>query len=69
MRLCTFMTPQKILKTLNLIKIGFLWVWKNLWGYGRKVHAKILAMRDALGPDLSPFWDLMLTLIFLILDI
>ena len=33
------MTPPKVLKTLNLIKIGALWVWKNLWGYGRKVHA------------------------------
>ena len=34
------MTPSKVLKTRNSIKIGVLWVWKNLWGYGRKVHAK-----------------------------
>ena len=34
------MTSPKVLKTFNLIKIGVLWVWKNLWGYGRKVHAK-----------------------------
>ena len=34
------MTPQKVFKTFNLIKIGVLWVWKNLWGSGRKVHAK-----------------------------
>ena len=34
------MTSPKVLKTLNLIKIGVVWVWKNLWGYGRKVHAK-----------------------------
>ena len=27
-------------KTLNLIKIGILWAWKIVWGYGRKVHAK-----------------------------
>ena len=30
---------------------------------------QILAMGDALGPDLLPFLVLMLTLIFLILDI
>ena len=34
------MTPQKPQKLLNLIKIVSLWAWKNLWGYGRKVHAK-----------------------------
>ena len=35
------MTPRKnFQKLLNLIKIGSLWAWKNLWGYGRKVHAK-----------------------------
>ena len=34
------MTFPKVLKTFNLIKIGVLWVWKNLWGYGSKVHAK-----------------------------
>ena len=35
-----FYDPTKMLKNVNLIKIGSLWVWKNLWGYGRKVHAK-----------------------------
>ena len=34
------MIPPKVVKTFNLIKIGVLWKWKNLWGYGRKVHAK-----------------------------
>ena len=34
------MTPQKVLKTTKLIEMGPLWVWQNLWGYGRKVHAK-----------------------------
>ena len=34
------MTPPKLIKTANLIKIGVLWAWKSLWGYGRKVHAK-----------------------------
>ena len=35
------MTPNKFLKMLNSIKIGSLWAYKNLWGYGRKVHANI----------------------------
>ena len=34
------MTPTKPLKTISLIQIGVLWVKKNLWQYGRKVHAK-----------------------------
>ena len=34
------MTPQKVLKTLNLINFEPLWAWQNLWGYGRKVHGK-----------------------------
>ena len=34
------LTPPKVFKTLHLIKIGILWAWKNLWAYGRKVHAK-----------------------------
>ena len=34
------MIPPKPQKLINLIKIGSLWAWKNLWGYGRKVHAK-----------------------------
>ena len=34
------MTPKKVLKTINLINIDLLWAWKNVWGYGRKVHAK-----------------------------
>ena len=25
---------------LNLITFEPLWAWQNLWGYGRKVHAK-----------------------------
>ena len=40
MGLWTFMTPPRMPKTFNLIEIGVLWAWKNLWGYGRKVHAK-----------------------------
>ena len=34
------MTPKKPSKTFNLIKVGVLWVWKNLWVCGRKVHGK-----------------------------
>ena len=40
MGFCNFITPKKHQKLVNLIKIGFLWAAKNLWGYGRKVHAK-----------------------------
>ena len=34
------MTPLDPSKPFILIKIGALWAWQNLWGYGRKVHAK-----------------------------
>ena len=34
------MTPLDPSKPLILIKIRPLWAWQNLWGYGRKVHAK-----------------------------
>ena len=37
MGFCNIITPKKL---FDLVKIGFLWAWKNLWGYGRKVHAK-----------------------------
>ena len=40
-RIMHFYDPQQMLKTVKLIKIGVFWVWKNLWGYGRKVHAKL----------------------------
>ena len=34
------MTPPGPSKPFILIKIGPLWAWQNLLGYGRKVHAK-----------------------------
>ena len=34
------MTPLDPSKPFILIKIGALWAWQNLRGYGRKVHAK-----------------------------
>ena len=40
MELCTFVTPSKVLKAINLIKIGVLWAWKNLWGYGKIILIK-----------------------------
>jgi hypothetical protein len=54
------MTPQKAFKKLlNLIQIGSLWAWKNVRGYGRKVHAKFWPwgmpwdqIYDHLGPIL-----------------
>ena len=49
--LCIVMTPPKPSKTINLIKIGVLWAGKNLWGYGRKVHAKFWPW-VTLGPEL-----------------
>ena len=33
--------PPDPSKPFILISIGSTWVWKNVWGYGRKVHAKI----------------------------
>ena len=34
------MTATKVFKIFILIIFGPLWAWQNLWGYGRKVHAK-----------------------------
>ena len=47
-----------MLKTLNLIKIGVLWAWKNLWGYGRKVHAKFWPWGTPWDPSYDHFWVL-----------
>ena len=59
MGFCNFMTTPKPQQLLNEIKIGSLWAWKNLWGYGRKVHAKFWPwgmpwdpIYDHLGPML-----------------
>jgi len=53
------MTPQNLQTLLNLIEIGSLWAWKNLWEYDRKVHAKFWPwampwdpIHDHLGPML-----------------
>ena len=44
-----------MLKTVNLIKIGVLWVWKNLWGYCRKVHAKFWPWGTRWDPSYDHF--------------
>ena len=44
-----------MLKTFNLIKIGVLRVWKNLWGYGRKVHAKFWPWGNPWNPSYDHF--------------
>ena len=35
-----YISPPDPSKPVILIKIGIIWTWSNLWGYGRKVHAK-----------------------------
>ena len=54
------MFPPNPSKPFILINIGLLWAWKNLWGYGRKVHATFRPwgihwdpIYDHLGPMLS----------------
>ena len=48
--------PQKKLsKTVDLIKIGSLWPWKNLWGYGRKVHAEFWPLGTPWDPSYDDF--------------
>ena len=53
------MTPPKVVKTIKLINFDLLWAWQNLWGYGKKVHAKFWLWEmpwdpiyDHLGPML-----------------
>ena len=50
-----YMTPLDPSKLAILIKIGFLWAWQNLWGYGRKVHAKFWLWGMAWGPSYDHF--------------
>ena len=61
-----------MLKTFNLIEIGILWAWKNLRGYGRKVHAKFwpwgipwYPIYDHLGSMLSAKVQILIDEIFL----
>ena len=63
------MTPQKCLQMFKLTKIGVLWVWKNLWGYGRKVHAKVWSWGTPWDPSYDHFCVLGQTLKLLILKI
>jgi hypothetical protein len=46
--------PKNIKKLVNLIKIGSLLAWKNLWGYGRKVHAKFCPWGTPWDPSYDP---------------
>ena len=49
------MTPNKCLKMLNLINFDPLWAWQNLWGYGRKVHAKFWPWGKPWDPSYDHF--------------
>ena len=51
------MTPKKCLKMSNLMNFEPLWAWQNLWGYGKKVHAKF-------WPWGMP-WDLFMIMFYL----
>ena len=46
--------PKHFQKLLNLIKIESLWAWKNLWGYGRKVHANFWQWWTPWDPSYDP---------------
>ena len=52
------MTPQKLQKLLNLIKVGVLWAKKNVWGHGTKVHAKFWPWGTPWDPSYDHFWVL-----------
>ena len=56
-------------KPIISIKIGPLWAWQNLWGYGRKVHAKFWLWGMPWDLFYDHLWVLSSGLIFLILDI
>ena len=49
------MTPLVTSKPIILIKIGPLWAWQNLRGYGRKVHAKFLPCGIPWDPSYDHF--------------
>ena len=57
-RIIHFYDPAKVLKAFDLIKIGVLWVWKNLRGYGSKVHAKFWPWETPWDPSYDHFWVL-----------
>ena len=44
---------QKYLKLIILNNFDPLWAWQNLWGYGRKVHAKFWPW----GTPWDPIYD------------
>ena len=46
--------PKNLQKLFDLIEIGILWAWKNLWGYGRKVHAKFWPWGTLWDPSYDP---------------
>ena len=47
--------PLKNLQPLlTLIKNESLWAWKNIWGYGRKVHAKFWPWGTPWDPSYDP---------------
>ena len=52
------MTPKNSLKMLNLINFERLWAWQNLWGYGRKVHAKFWPWGTPWDLSYDYFWVL-----------
>ena len=68
----TIWHPLDLSKPIILIETGPLWAWQNLWGYGRKVHAKFWPwgmpwhpIYDHLGPMLSAKVRILIDQIFL----
>ena len=69
MEICTFMTPKKVFKNCDF---NYIWVPLGMakpLGIWQEGACQILAVEDALGPELLPFVCLMSGFIFLILDI
>jgi len=50
----SYAPPKNLQPLLNLIKFGSLWAWKNLWGYGRKVHAQFWPWGTPWDPSYDP---------------
>ena len=53
--LCILWPPKKCLKMFNLIKIGALWAWQNLWGYGSMILTKFWPLGSPWDPSYEHF--------------